>query len=1055
MTADTELLKRAVSEAARLLESDGAMVYLVDDATGELRFAHDAGIRDPKARKLIRNLTLPVGVGMFGTAVARGELTITDDYPNDPRFTHSMLADEIVELADMRSMAVAPLTAEGRTLGALGAFSSRRAAFSETQTTLLRALADHAAGAIANQRLVARLAESEQSLRRQTEELAHRVESQDTLRRIAARITAIREADEVLQAVVDAAVRLLGPDGAHLTLRDPDEPVLRPYVMSGGMDDVSRAWLATQEFPIGGGMNGLAAQENAAVWTRDYLDDPRIPHTPDDHATAERMGLRGMAAAPLRAPRGEVIGTLAISYRQPREIAPDDVGLLQALADIGAIAIANARLNEQLVESEQRSRQQAVELARVVEVQRALGEISRRIVEIADASEVLQQVVDAARTLLGSDGAHLTLLNDDGSALIPMVMADNTAPDAREWLQTRRFPVGGGINGLAAASGTAIWTDDYANDPRIPHDDEDEAPAWLGLGAVAVAPLHGPGGEVIGTLSITYREPRRVDPADVALLEELADQGAIAARNARLYTELRDRTDELARVAEAQRTLAGIATQISSIRDPATVLRQTIGEARRLLGADSAVINQYEAGSRILQDLGEDSDPLVDAVPIPAGQGIAGAAIAAGSVRWTGDYLSDASFPHVAAADEWMHEHGYASQMSAPLVGESGPLGALTVYSRRPAAFAAADAELLGALAAQAAVAITNARLYEQQHESERRYRHLVDHSPDLVWAVDADGRFTYVGESFERVLGYRPDELLGKHWATLTEPDTRHIAEAGWNAVVEHPDEDQQIRIYIPLAAGGFIPAEINMIGTMVEGRFAGAHGSIRDIRERERLEEDLRHRSAELAANEERANLARELHDSVTQALFSMGLTVRALELQLDRDPAAAREKLAELRDLQKDALAEMRNLIFELRPRGLEADGLPQAIRTHAAAVEGRTGLAVTVQADLPDRLPLDVEEALYRITQEALHNVVKHANASSAWIVLARTGREIRLSIEDDGIGFDPESTPRGHLGLVGMRQRAERIGATLEVGRRPSGGTQVRVRLSAAPVVSAE
>ena len=179
-------------------------------------------------------------------------------------------------------------------------------------------------------------------------------------------------------------------------------------------------------------------------------------------------------------------------------------------------------------------------------------------------------------------------------------------------------------------------------------------------------------------------------------------------------------------------------------------------------------------------------------------------------------------------------------------------------------------------------------------------------------------------------------------------------------------------------------------MTGTIVDGRFAGAHGSVRDISERERLEGDLRDQAAELAASQERAHLARELHDSVTQALFSMGLTLRTLELLLATDPEAARGKLVELRELQKDALAEMRTLIFELRPSSLESDGLVQALRTHATAVQRRTGLAIVVDAEPIDRLPLAAEEALYRIGQEALHNVVKHANASNATIRIEREG-----------------------------------------------------------------
>ena len=149
----------------------------------------------------------------------------------------------------------------------------------------------------------------------------------------------------------------------------------------------------------------------------------------------------------------------------------------------------------------------------------------------------------------------------------------------------------------------------------------------------------------------------------------------------------------------------------------------------------------------------------------------------------------------------------------------------------------------------------------------------------------------------------------------------------------------------------------------------------------------------------------------------------------------------KLAELKELQKDALAEMRTLIFELRPQGLETDGLAQALRNHGAAVQGRTGLAVSVEVESEERLPLDIEEAFYRVAQEALHNVVKHANAHTARIELRRTGRKVRLTVEDDGTGFDPAEIARGHLGLIGMQQRAERIGAELEVGHRPGNGTR--------------
>ena len=214
---------------------------------------------------------------------------------------------------------------------------------------LLRALADHSAVAMANQRLLERV-------REQADELARRLDAQETLQRIAARITAIREPGEVLQTIVDSARRLLGSDGAHLTLLKPDGVNLRPTVIAGETSDEIRDWLSAMDFPIGGGINGLAAERFEAVSTTDYLADPRIPHEAEDEAVARRMGLRGMAAAPLRAPDASILGTLAVSSETPRDFSAGELELLQTLADQGAIAISNARLVEQLSESEERYR---------------------------------------------------------------------------------------------------------------------------------------------------------------------------------------------------------------------------------------------------------------------------------------------------------------------------------------------------------------------------------------------------------------------------------------------------------------------------------------------------------------------------------------------------------------------------------------------------------------------------------------------------------------------------------------------------------------------------
>ncbi len=127
-------------------------------------------------------------------------------------------------------------------------------------------------------------------------------------------------------------------------------------VVAGGADFTTQAWLLGMRFPLGGGINGLAAQAGEPVSTFDYLVDPRIPHNPDDTEVADRLALRGMAAAPLRAPGGEVIGTLAVSSMEPRAFQPEELDLLQGLADQAAIAITNTNLLTRLASSEERYR---------------------------------------------------------------------------------------------------------------------------------------------------------------------------------------------------------------------------------------------------------------------------------------------------------------------------------------------------------------------------------------------------------------------------------------------------------------------------------------------------------------------------------------------------------------------------------------------------------------------------------------------------------------------------------------------------------------------------
>jgi signal transduction histidine kinase len=184
--------------------------------------------------------------------------------------------------------------------------------------------------------------------------------------------------------------------------------------------------------------------------------------------------------------------------------------------------------------------------------------------------------------------------------------------------------------------------------------------------------------------------------------------------------------------------------------------------------------------------------------------------------------------------------------------------------------------------------------------------------------------------------------------------------------------------------------------------------------------------------AALEERQKLARELHDSVSQALFGIALGTKTALAQLERDPAQSADPMRYVLNLAEAGLAEMRALIFELRPESLEQEGLKAALAKHAAALRARHNLTVETSFAAEPDLPLSTKEALYRVSQEALHNIVKHAKATKVELALRQDEGETLMSVQDDGAGFDATGSFPGHLGLRSMRERVQALGGQLSL-----------------------
>jgi signal transduction histidine kinase len=201
-----------------------------------------------------------------------------------------------------------------------------------------------------------------------------------------------------------------------------------------------------------------------------------------------------------------------------------------------------------------------------------------------------------------------------------------------------------------------------------------------------------------------------------------------------------------------------------------------------------------------------------------------------------------------------------------------------------------------------------------------------------------------------------------------------------------------------------------------------------------------------AEEAVKQERQRLSRDLHDSVSQALYSIALGARTARALAERDPAALAGPLDFVLEQAERGLAEMRALIFELRPEALEQEGLVAAMSRRAAAFEAQHQVRVELALCNEPAVPIAVKEALYRITQEAMQNTVKHAKATEITVSLRCANAAIVLEIRDDGQGFDTTSSFPGHLGLQSMRERASQLGGILVLESESGKGTSITIRI---------
>ncbi len=990
-----------------------------------------------------------------------GRILIPDVYTDNPmaaEYRAAMGARAGTLFGATRSWVAVPLAVSDRLFGMLTLAHEEPDFFTEHDAELAAALAHQASIAIENARLFTETQARTRELR--------------TLLEVSRTVTSTLELQALLDVVLEQLYSTMEYVAASVfdVYNDDLRTLARHFrgTTSSELPAEARRIYPMDEVPV----NRAVIDGREPIIIDDIHGDTPMARTFRgvwDTALRDRFEeVHSWMGVPLIA-KGRVIGMLAVEHTQPKHWSSRHAALAMAFANEAAAAIENARL---FAQAEQRANEMEA-LSRVASTltidqptSATLDAIASRVVDATHAIACSVTVV-RNREFLDSGGAGLP--REFGYAMFSAIREG--APSALvSAVRSRKRRV------IRDARRQLLQEPLYA--PVHP---------WLAdaeWDTVVITPLVSRG-ETSGTLDTYYPHGYEPDEDELALVAAIADQAAIAIDNRRLFAETERRLKEaqaLTHVASSltfaqpiERTLETMAESVVSATPAVASSLAMFDDDRqpRLAGAYglptdylAALVESWRHGmaAETVQML-EDQEPRI-------------IRDARRRVREETAYRPIYPFMDVV---EW------DTILLLPVVYQGRSVGVLSTYYLKEDEPNDAEIQLVQAIADQAAVAIENARLFadsqlriremdalyradEQLHQSlqlKEVLQALVDVAVDILQAdkslvVMLDPKTHQLGVAVARGFAQSTleaaDGLLANLQAT-TLANRQHPL-----SVDDAINDPRSLRaVTEPEGIRAYVDVPI-LIGDQVFGVFNVSYSEPRSFSEGDkRLLTALSQRAAAAIENarlfersqraaslEERQRLARELHDSVSQALYGIALGAKTARTQLDRDPERAKEPLDYVLTLAEAGLAELRSLIFELRPESLETEGLVAAFSKQFAALRARHQIEVVAHVgDEPD-VPIAVKEGVYRIGQEALHNTVKHARASRVIVHLSEESGGVVLSVSDNGGGFDTSGNFPGHMGLQSMMERARAINGELTIHSSPTDGTTVRLKVPAQP-----
>jgi PAS domain S-box-containing protein len=594
--------------------------------------------------------------------------------------------------------------------------------------------------------------------------------------------------------------------------------------------------------------------------------------------------------------------------------------------------------------------------------------------------------------------------------------------------------------------------------------------------------------QVIGILSLASVAPHRFKSKDQQVLQTLADQAATAIENARLYREIGQHIEELASMNMiSQAITASLELHETLTLITAHVVRLFNASLAALALCDELTGNIWFAA--ISGDRPHQDTPLAPANDV---------------VAWVIEQGQPLLLPDIAQDERFTAEVGDGlkdySVLCFPLQTRSETIGAIEVIGKKSEPFVQDDLRLLSWLAMPAVTAIVNARLYEAQRAAREQAEILREASSTLTSTLDLNQVLESILTHLEQVVPYdnacvflRQDEwlhivagrgkqavqkqLINRFRHPVDHPFYQQIEQTGRPLILKDAqiephfsvwgDEADEVRSWmgVPLVARNKVIGYVTIDGQeaaaydqadaeMAQAFANQAAVAIQNAQLFEQVDigrkrlQSLSHRLVEIQETERR-HIARELHDEAGQTLASLMVGLRLLEKEAN-NPAAIPVRISELKRATDGVLENLHRLAMDLHPATLDHLGLVATLRQYAESFGAQHDLILqfeTVGFDGEQRLGPTIETNLYRIVQEALANVARHAQASQADVLLERRGGKIVIIVEDNGVGFDPETKKLANrLGLLGMRERAEMMGGKLEIESAPGAGTTIYVEI---------